>query len=355
MTVASLAIGLWGATVMACVLVTNFSQLVLARVAAAVGEAGCKPPTYSLVGDYFPQPAARTRAMSIYWLGSPLAALVSFILGGWLHDLYGWRMTFFLMGLPALILAVVVKLTVVEPRRGATGTLPEQRLAPPLRAVLAVLWQRRSCRHLSIALILLFTMGSGLAPWYAAFMMRTHGMDTQELGIWLGLIFGFSGLVGVLLGGYVTNRWFASNERGQMRLSAATVCMIVPCYVAFLTLQQKHLALLALIPLMLVFSFFVAPTYSLMQRLVADGMRATTLAVVMLLANLIGMGVGPQIVGALSDALMPTFGIDSLRYALFIMSFVSLWAAYHFWIVGRVVIEDLTRASLEHEVREASS
>src|SRR5687767_3674540 len=85
-TIASLAIGLWGLTVMACVLVTNYVQLVAARVIAAIGESGCKPPTYSLVGDYFPQAAERTRAMSVYWLGGPLAALLSFVLGGWLNE-----------------------------------------------------------------------------------------------------------------------------------------------------------------------------------------------------------------------------------------------------------------------------
>ena len=98
-TITSIAIGLWGLTVMSCVFVTNFAQLVLARIAAAVGESGCMPPTYSLVGDYYPAPAGRARAMSIYWLGNPFAALTSFIVGGWLNELYGWRITFFLLGI----------------------------------------------------------------------------------------------------------------------------------------------------------------------------------------------------------------------------------------------------------------
>jgi len=119
------------------------------------------------------------------------------------------------------------------------------------------------------------------------------------------------------------------------------VAAIVPCFVAFLTLPQKYAALMALMPLMIVFNFFLAPTYALMQRLVVDEMRATTLAMVMLFANLIGMGIGPQLVGALSDRLMPTFGKDSLRYALLAVSLVSLWSAYHFWRAGSTVREDL--------------
>jgi predicted MFS family arabinose efflux permease len=340
-TITSIAIGLWGLTVMACMFVTSYAQLVLARIAAAVGESGCKPPTYSLVGDYFPGPTERPRAIAVYMLAGPLASILSFMLGGWLNERYGWRHTFFLMGIPALLLAVVVKMTVVEPRARQASTHDSHRALPRMADVLRALWCQRSTRHLIIALILLFTMGMGLAPWYAAFMMRSHGMGTAELGTWLGLIFGLGGVAGVSLGGYVTSRWFAHDEGDQMRMSAAMVAAVVPFFVAFLLLPQKHQALLALIPLVIVCTFYLGPTYALMQRLVADEMRATTLAVVMLLANLIGMGAGPQIVGILSDLLAPVAGTESLRYAMVTMSFVALWAAYHFWQVGLTVKADL--------------
>lgn len=340
-TITSLAIGLWGLTVMACVFVGNFAQLVVARMGAAVGEAGCKPPTYSLIGDYFPEPMARTRAMAIYMTGGPLAALLSFVLGGWLDERYGWRATFFLMGIPGLLLAILVKLTIVEPRTRVAAQPPGAPHLPPVRTVLAVLWHQRSCRNLSIALILLYTMGLGLGPWYAAFMMRSHGMGTRELGVWLGLIFSLAGIIGTLTGGQVSSRWFANNERGQMRFSAVTVAALLPCFVAFLTLPGKFQALAALVPLTMAFYLFLGPTYALMQRLVADEMRATVMAVVMLLSNLIGMGLGPQAVGIVSDMLRPALGGESLRYAMLIMSFVAIWSAYHFWRVGGTVGGDL--------------
>lgn len=338
-TITSLAIGLWSVTVMCCVFVTNYVQLVLARMAAAVGESGCKPPTYSLLGDYFPEPVERTRAMSVYWLGGPLSALMGFIAGGWLNELYGWRVTFFVMGLPGLVLALLFKMTIREPRarRHAAGTKP----LPSMRAVLAALWHRPSARRLSLALILLYTISLGLAPWYAAFMIRSHGMGTRELGVWLGVIIGICGIAGVLAGGYAASRWFADNERGQMRMTAVSVALLVVFFVAFLTLPQKHLALMAFMPLMVVFHFFLGPTYALLQRLVPDDMRATTMAVVMLLANLIGMGLGPQVVGILSDGLLPALGNDSLRYAMLIMSFVALGSAFFFWRTGDTVKRDL--------------
>jgi MFS family permease len=340
-TITSIAIALWGVTVMLCVFVSSFAQLVLARIAAAVGEAGCLPPTYSLVGDYFPKSAERTRAMAVYWLAAPLSALISFILGGKLNELYGWRIAFFVMGAPALLIAILVKLTVREPRAQSPGWSQEARPAPRMADVFAALWRQRSSRHLCIGLILLFTMGFGLAPWYAAFMIRSHGMGTGELGIYLGTIFGLGGVAGVLLGGYVAGRWFGEDERGQMRISAIMVAALVPCFVAFLLLPQKLAALAALVPLIVVMNFFFGPTFALMQRLVPDGMRATTMAVVMLLANLIGMGVGPQVVGILSDQLTPVFGADALRYSMLMMSSVAFWSALHIWAAGRTVKSDL--------------
>jgi MFS family permease len=350
-TITAMAVALWGLTVMSCLLVTNFIQLVCARIAAAVGEAGCMPPTYSLVGDYFPGSSERPRAMATFMLAGPLSSLISFLVGGWLNEVYGWRVAFFVMGIPALAIAVIVKMTISEPRKHARfATLPK-RQSIPIAAVLSTLWQQRSARHLGVALILHWMMGMGLAPWYAAFLMRSHGMTTAELGVWLGLIFSLGGMSGTLLGGYVAGRWFVRNERGQMRLAAVMIAALVPCFVLFLLLPQKHQAMIALLPLMMVFGFFIGPTFALMQRLVVDEMRATTLAVVMLLANLIGMGIGPQVVGILSDLLMPTLGANSLRYAMLIMSFVALWSAYHFWVAGRTVQADLLAVAVHPSAR----
>jgi MFS family permease len=344
-TITSVSIGLWGLTVMACLLVTTYSQMVVARIAAAVGESGCKPPTYSLVGDYFPEADERARAMAIYISGNSLSALVAYIAGGWLNERYGWRIAFFLAGTLGLLLAVVFKLTIVEPRLRNDSQCMTQRRSPPLMSVMAVLWQKQSLRYLTLALILLYTVALGLGPWQAAFMIRQHGMGTAELGVWLGLISGVSGVAGTLFGGYVASRFFADNERAQMRLSALAVATILPWFVAFLMLPQKHHALMALIPLMVVFVIFLGPTYALLHRLVADDMRATIMAAVMLLANLVGMGIGPQLVGILSDALRPGFGDDSLRYAMLTLSVVALGSAWSFWRAGLTIRDDLRAAS----------
>jgi predicted MFS family arabinose efflux permease len=279
--------------------------------------------------------------MSIYMLAGPLASLLSFGIGGRLNEIYGWRVTFFLMGIPALAIALLVKLTVREPRMQVREAPAPVSRAPRTLDVVKIIWCQRSSRHLNIGLVLLFLMGYGLVPWYAAFMMRSLDMRTGEVGIWLGLIFGISGIAGILSGGYITGKWLAQREPLQMRLSALTVALLVPGLAAFLMLPQKHAALAALALLCVTWGFCYGPVYALMQRLVRDEIRATTLAITMLFANLIGMGVGPQLVGVLSDAFAPRLGSDALRYAMLVTSLVALWAAYHFWQVGKTVRHDL--------------
>lgn len=344
--ITSLAIGLWGLTVMTCLFVGNFIQLVAARVAAAVGEAGCMPPTYSLVGDYFPEPAERMRAISIYMLANPLSILLSFVFGGWLATRYGWRLTFFLMGFPALLIAVVVKLTVRDPRRSKNADSKTVARLPRLDRVVVDLWRRQVTRHLTLAIILLLTMGAGLGPWYATFLTRYHGLSTSSLGLWLGLIFSMGGLAGISLGGYLSTSRFADDEPGQMKVTALAVACLCPAFLLFLLLRPTAAALGALAVLWTLFNFFIGPTFTLLQRLVPPDTRATSLALVMMFANLIGMGLGPQIVGVLSDLFKPALGLQSLRYAMLTLSVVALWAAWHFWCVGRCVRADLEAAAV---------
>ncbi|MDT9598348.1 spinster family MFS transporter [Sphingosinicella rhizophila] len=340
-TITSVAIGLWALTVMSVVFVTNFLGLLAARVAAAVGEAGCKPPTYSLIGDYFPKPAERTRAMAIFWLGGPIASLVSYALGGWLSEIYGWRLTFFVMGLPGLLLALIVFTTIKDPRTARTVEDRSDPERPGMWAVFRHLWVSKSCRNILIGLTLLFTMCFGMNPWYASFLIRSHGMETSTIGVALGLIFSLGGVAGILLGGYIGSNRLADDERAQLRWSGLAIACVMPFFIGFLLLPTKLLALAALVPLQIVLNLFFAPTFALLQRLVPENMRATSLSIIMLFANLIGMGVGPQMVGILSDGLNPSFGVDSLRYAMLAMTIVALWSGYHFWAAGRSVRSDL--------------
>ena len=344
-TLTALASGLWGLSLMSCLFVTSYPQLLLARVVAAIVGSGVAAPTYSLLGDYFPDPAERVRAMYIYQAAAPVTVLVSNALGGWLNELYGWRMTFFIMGAPAILLALLIQWTLIEPRTQARSTRDASlRRLPPFKEVLATIWLQPSCRHLMIALTVLFTMSDGLGPWYAAFMMRSHGMGTAELGAWMGSAIGLGGLLGTLLGRFAIGHWFGRTARGQMRLAAGAIAATTPFFLIFLTVPNGHLALIALLPQVLVISVFFTPVWALLQRLVPETMRATVFMGMTLFASFIGMGIGPQIVGTLSDLLSHALGAESLRYAMLVVSFLGLWASYHFWRLSQTIEADLINA-----------
>ncbi len=346
--ITALCLSLWGITMVATSFVTSFAHLAAARVAAAFGEAGCKPPTYSLVGDYFPAPAERTRALAIYLAGNPIHAFIAYLVGGWLYARYGWRSTFLIMGVIGLAVALLVRLTLADPRRAIAASGEVGPAAPSLPSVLRILWRRRACRQLCIGLVLLYIMGLGLGPWYAAFLIRSHAMATSEVGTVLGLVFGIGGIAGLLLGGEIASRWLSRSERLQMRVVALATASLVPAYIVFLLAPDRSIALAGLGLLILIFNLLLPTPYAMMQRLVADDMRATLMAVIMFLANLIGMGVGPLLVGALSDTLTPSQGPEALRYAMLALSFVALWAAIHFWKVADTVAADLEDAATDN-------
>lgn len=339
-TIAAVAVGFWGVVVMAYMAIGNFAQLALGRAAAAIGEAGGKPPTYSLVGDYFPEPAERTRAMAVYLSASSITSLVSFSLGGWLAETVGWRMTFLIMGVPGVLLAILVKLTVIEPRATAGPDPISSPTASALRDVLALLIRHPSLRRLSLAVILLFVMSQGLGPWYAAYLIRAHGIGPAELGLWLALIFGLGALGGLAAGAFVAGRWFR-DERIQLRITAVTVALVLPLICLFVAARDKGLALAMLALMAVTLSSFLPPVYALLQRLAPDDMRATVLSVVMLFANLVGMGLGPLAVGAISDRVPLTFGITGLGWGLIALAGSALVSGAFFWRAGDVVHDDL--------------
>jgi MFS family permease len=340
-TIASLAIGMWGIMVMLCGMVTGFVQLALVRIGAAVGEAGCMPPTYSLVGDYFPG-SERARALSIYAMGGPMSGLVGLALGGWLNEVFGWRVAFMLAAVPGLMISVIVKLTITEPRSlpGAVGD--RKHAQPPIGEVFLTLWRKKSFRHLTLSMTTLAVVAIGFMPWYAAFMIRSHGMTSGEVGIWLGVIFSVCGLIGTYGGGYLAGRYLDRREDLQLRFGAVGVGLIFPCTAIFLLAPNKYMSLAAFMPMLFLFHIFIGPLYALMQRLVANEMRATSVALALMIANLVGMGLGPQIVGILSDHWMPAMGADSLKMAMLVVSTAALWSACHFWLAARTIKADLS-------------
>lgn len=348
----SVTTALWSIAVVLCGLATSFLQLLLIRVGVAVGEAGCIPSGHSLIADYFPR-AERPRAAARYMLGGPLSLVIGYFLAGWLNQLYGWRATFVLLGVPGIGLAALTWLTLSEPRRRASERpllLPaaDEHLElgapapqPNLLFVCRTLWRSATFRHLLFSFSILSFFGSGIAQWQPTFFVRSYGMTTGALGTWLAVIFGIGGIVGISIGGEFASRYAPDDERLQLRIVAlvcASLGMVSACTYLF---HDKYVAFGWMTLAAIGGATITGPLFATVQTLVPQHLRATAIAFMYLFANLIGMGMGPLAAGYLSDRFQHLLGNESLRYALLILCPGYLWGAWHLWLASTTVSADL--------------
>jgi len=338
----SLTLTLWSVMVALCGLASNFTQLLLLRIAVGVGESGCIPPAQSLIGDYFDR-SERPRAIAIYMLGGALSVAIGYFLAGWVNQLYGWRITFLVLGTPGPVVAALAWLTLKEPRRrgSAVESVPPPIKGAKLKEVWATLKANRTFVHLLFGFSVASFFANGIANWQPAFFYRTYGLSTGELGTWFAVVYGLGGMAGVYLGGEWASRRAAHNERLQLRAMAAMYC-VFGAISALIYLSPNPYIAFALMGLAFIGGATIwGPLFATIQTLVPEHMRATAIAIVYLFANLIGMGFGPLVSGALSDMLRPWVGEESLRYALLILSPGYFWAGWHLWLGSQTVSEDL--------------
>ncbi len=338
----AVALVVWSGMTALSGIATNYWQLLLARIGVGVGEAGCSPAAHSMVADYFPA-HQRATALGIYSLGIPVGILFGFLAGGWINEIFGWRLAFFVVGLPGIVLALVVWLTVREPPRG----MAEQRadVAPPpgVFETFRFLMAKKSFRHLALGGALTAFVGYSYVSWMPSFLARSYGMHTGEIGTWLGLILGIPGGIGISLGGYLADRFGSRDTRWYLWIVSVALLLGVPFSLGIFTATSAGVALAFLaLPIMLG-NFYQATTFSQTQGLASLRMRAVAAAVLLFIVNIIGLGAGPQVTGILSDLLAPQYGQESLRYALLLVSLVNIWSAWHYFIAGRHLAADLAQ------------
>lgn len=329
-TIISITVALWSVMVIYCGLATTYLQMLLARVGVAVGEAGCVPPAQSLISDYYSRDE-RPRAMSHYMLGVPLSVIVGLVMGGWINELYGWRMAFFTIGVPGILLAIIVRFSLREPRLNNLLPRTAQREAtvPTYGKVFRTLWRQLAYRHLAIGFTLIYLFSFGISQWTPAFLIRTFHIETGELGLWYAFIWGVGGLVGTYLGGYCAGRYAAKNERLQLRVMAGVLFGFIPLYIGIYLSASIYVAFFLMLIAAFMFTSIFGPIFAMIQGIVAPDMRAMSVAILLLFANLVGMGLGPIAVGVMSDLLKPVFGDDALRFALLMWTPGYLWAIFH--------------------------
>ena len=338
----ALSLGIWSLMTALSGLAQNFFHLLFARIGVGVGEAGCSPPAHSMIADYFPA-NKRSTALGIYSLGIPFGIMFGLFAGGWINEVFGWRLAFFVVGIPGILLAFIFRFTVKEPIRGqAEGKVASEK-QPSIYETVSYLIKKRSFRHLVFAAALAAFVGYGAITWLPSFFQRSYGMQTSDVGWYLGLILGIPGGLGIFLGGYLSDYFGAKDVRWSLWIAAIAMALTVPFNVYVYLSPTATMSLLWLIIPVALGNFYQAATFSQTQGIVELRMRSVAAAILLFIINIIGLGFGPQSVGIVSDLLNSEYGKDSLRYSLLIFAFLKLWCAFHYYMAGKYLKEDLIK------------
>jgi MFS family permease len=325
--ICSIALVVWGGMTAACGAVSSYLQLVLARIGVGVGEAGGSPPAVSIISDYFPE-QTRGTALGLYNLGVPFGMLLGFVVGGVVNDLYGWRTAFVVAGLPGIALAVLVKLTIREPARAPR----DDAYAGSLLADARMLLENRLYRGTVIGAAVFNVAAYGVSLWSPANMVRAFELDTRTAGITMGIVSGLGGALGSFLGGFLSDRLQQRDARWLYWVPALAAAAFFPLALAGVLMPTVNLYAVLLAVTYVVSFATHAPFWAVAQSTVPAHKRAIAAAFLLFLINLIGMGLGPQIAGILSDLAEPFFGQQRLRVVIPLLATLALPAA---WLLYR--------------------
>lgn len=326
-TMLTLALIAWSLLTATMGLAASAMQLAVLRILVGIGESGCAPASHSLLGQHM-QGGQRSMALAIFGLGSPLGIALAFAGGGYIAEQYGWRMAFLVLGLLGLPVAVWVWFAIGryfdirEPAAVAT----ESRVAASetLRGQILQLLRRPAFTALLFANGFLFLACAAVLQWAAVYLHRAYDMPLSRIGLWLALATGITPIVGNLLGGFISIRNRLDDSARLMRVSLLASACGLPLVVSTFVVANPYVAI-ALLGAGLVFvAVTTGPNYSAAQELAGSGLRATGAALVLLVANILGLGLGTPIVGALSDAFSATYGpIDGLRYSVVLVAAIA--------------------------------
>ena len=338
------AVAIWSVMTTLCGFTRGYFDLLLARIGVGVGEAGGTPACNSIVADYFPIDR-RSMAMTIFCLGAPIGAWLGSDIAGSISAAHGWRSAFLVLGAPGIVLAAIIMLTVKEPRRGRLDAVTDEDV-PTLGETIRFLWSQKSAVHAIMGSAVSAFWGWGLMWFTPLFMQRAYGMDEGQSGGMLGQIYMWGGIGASLLTAYVVARPAYRDPRKISRLLAVvTALATIPSFLAYWThdLAFAHVMLWVFVPAIY---FYIGPAFALCQNLATPRMRAMTIAISLLLANVLNLIVAPGIVGTLSDYFAGPHRADaeSLRLAQMILAPTGFWAAWHYWRAEKYVIADQKRA-----------
>lgn len=320
----AICVALWSAMTMACGAVTSYGQLLGARVLVAIGESGAGPAVVTLMDEQVP-PARRSRYFAIYGLGVPLGTLCGLLIGGWVVDLFNWRIAFLVVGAPGLLLALAVKLLLGEPREmnkrtmstGGTGVADVFRTiarSPALCWLLA-----------GNAMSGLFAVG--LPSWSGVYLIRLLHLSPAHAGTLLGLLIGVGGGLGTYAGGMLADRLSARRPGRALLAPVIGLVILVPAGILALSSNDWRVFAIFYVIAACGASAYIGPLFSTLQRLAGQRHRASVVVVAVMLFNVVGAGIGPLLIGYASDLLSNSAGAAGLRWAMIVAYSTGVLAA----------------------------
>ncbi|PEQ11766.1 hypothetical protein B2G71_15040 [Novosphingobium sp. PC22D] len=331
------ALIIWSAMTALCGLAQNLLHLTLARVGVGIGEAGCLPPSHSMITDFIPA-EWRSRALGIITAGGSLGSIAGLIVGGWLVAALGWRGTFLAMGVPGVLLGVIVFLTLREPARTRNpAPAPAGREGDPA-TIIELIRARPVYLQLVLAIATSSFFGYGMQQWLPSFYMRSYGLTIAQVGLLFGLVSGTASILGTIAGGYVGDRLYRRGVGAVLLYGIACTVLTALLKLATVVSTTQAASLAFNFGGSLFSSAFLGPAFALVQILVPPGLRARAVAVLTFFVSLLGTGAGPLFVGVLSDVYASAgVGKEALRTALTWCCLLGIWPIVHLWLARKAL------------------
>ncbi|WP_296595286.1 MFS transporter [Phenylobacterium sp.] len=339
--VLAFACALWSAATMACGLARNYPQLVAARMAVGVGEAGGVPPSYAIISDYFPS-GRRGTALGLFNLGPPIGQALGVAFGASIAAAYSWRHAFLVLGAVGLVAAVAVLLIVREPRRGGLDGAGEAKPEPAgFKSTVAMFFTTPT--------LLLVALGSGATQFVTygvgnfatLFLIREKGMTLSEVAVWYALVVGVCMGGGIYVSGRVIDRLTQRSRAAYATVPAISLALAVPFFLGFVWAPSWPLALLLFAAPTFLNYFYLSSAVTLVQETVAPNQRVLSGALLLLVMNMIGLGLGPTYVGAVSDAFHAAHPDHSLQMAFYTLTpFYGVAIALFLWLARLLRAQD---------------
>ena len=393
------SIALWSLMTALCGFATSFIALFIFRIGVSIGEAGCSPPANSIIADYF-IPKERSTAVSVYALGIPLGGMVAYIFGGFIvgnldgpivgamlqswnwtwavnaldwQNIEGWRVAFVVVGVPGIIVAMIVKMTIKEPPRGYTDPAEMQNKEQVgFGEVLSILKQKPSYWHVTMGVTIASFVNYGVGQFFVSFLIRTHEMSIFDASVKIAMALAVMASIGTYMSGFLADKYAEQFPKALALIPMFAVLGVIPMHVTGYMVESLWVAVpLLMVGQMLLYTY-LCPLYAVPSGVVDSRMRATAVAVTLFIVNLLGYGLGPPLIGALSTILNSVFlsGIDpaltlesckavnvaaatqaacdtsnadGLQWSMVLFKCLYIWSVFHFYMASKTIQRDMGR------------